>query len=434
MTRPDGDGEPRGLSPRHLESPAARPPRPPHVNGVQAHEPSFRSGRPRDFGPNPGVGQAVWERAQFGAQEMKVAAVGIVLAVLAAVIAGTVLLTRTDKATRPEIALELPAQLARPDPLHFEPGRTQEYEQAAAFGLSHVLFEKSPGGVLRAAQRTARFRDIVDSAVSGSGIDPDIVEAIVLLESAGRQDVIAGDDPENAAGLTQILAETATNFLGMQVDLEASRRLTRLMDAGGPSRRRGRSCSISLRATRRGRALRSGAGARRHRALPDRSEEGLRHATTSPSSRTTWASAISPTSCARTPGANEDPIDSVVRDADIDYARLYFDSSPIVHRAAWEQLASFGDDSQTYYWRVLGALGIMHLFRNDPGRLERLAGLHDHLPSAELVLHPPAQPRALRRRRTARGCRRAWRARSWYGPATVRTSRSIRSSRESRRL
>jgi hypothetical protein len=161
---------------------------------------------------------------------MKVAAIGIVLVVLAAVSAGTVLLTRTDKAARPEIALELPTQIVRPDPLHFEPGRSQEYEQAAAFGLSHVLFEKSPGGVLRAAQRTVRFREIVDRAVSGSGIDPDMVEAIVLLESAGRQDVIAGDDPENAAGLTQILAETATNFLGMQVDLEASRRLTHLLE------------------------------------------------------------------------------------------------------------------------------------------------------------------------------------------------------------
>jgi hypothetical protein len=92
-------------------------------------------------------------------------------------------------------------------------------------------------------------------------------------------------------------------------------------------------------------------------------------------------------------GRDEDPIDSVVRDADIDYARLYFDSSPLVHRAAWEKLASFGDDSQTYYWRVLAALGIMHLFREDPGRLERLAALHDQLPSAELVLYPPAAQR-----------------------------------------
>ena len=32
----------------------------------------------------------------------------------------------------------------------------------------------------------------------------------------------------------------------------------------------------------------------------------------------------------------------------------------------------------------------MHLFRSDPARLERLAKLHDELPSAELVLHPPS--------------------------------------------
>jgi hypothetical protein len=85
----------------------------------------------------------------------------------------------------------------------------------------------------------------------------------------------------------------------------------------------------------------------------------------------------------------DDPIDTIVHESDIDYPRLYFDSSPTAHRASWQLLASFGDDSQTYYWRVLGALGIMHLFRSDPKRLERLATLHDRLPSAALVLHPP---------------------------------------------
>jgi hypothetical protein len=65
-------------------------------------------------------------------------------------------------------------------------------------------------------------------------------------------------------------------------------------------------------------------------------------------------------------------------------------SSPTVHRAAWEKLAAFGDDSQTYYWRVLAAAGVMHLFRSDPARLELLAKLHDRLPSAELVPHPPS--------------------------------------------
>src|SRR5262249_30400857 len=88
-------------------------------------------------------------------------------------------------------------------------------------------------------------------------------------------------------------------------------------------------------------------------------------------------------------GRSEDSIDGLVEDGDIDYAKLYFDSSPVRHRAAWELLASFGDDSQTYYWRVLAAREIMSLYRRDPTRLAQLAELHDRLPSAELVLHPP---------------------------------------------
>ena len=152
------------------------------------------------------------------------------VAVAGAVTAVAVFLLRQEKTAEPAITLQLPVQIAHPDPLQFEPGRTEEYEQAAAFGLSHVLFEKSPGGAVGAARRTARFRAMVDKATSGTDIDPDLVEAIVMLESAGRQDVIAGDDPANAAGLTQIVAGTATDFLGMHVDLEASRRLTRLLD------------------------------------------------------------------------------------------------------------------------------------------------------------------------------------------------------------
>ena len=46
-----------------------------------------------------------------------------------------------------------------------------------------------------------------------------------MLESAGRPDVIAGSDPSAAAGLTQIVASTATSLLGMHVDLTASGRL-----------------------------------------------------------------------------------------------------------------------------------------------------------------------------------------------------------------
>ena len=321
---------------------------------------------------------------------MKVAAIGIIFLVLVgAVIAAVLLFTRRDKAPESDIALELPAQIARPDPVQYEPGRTEEYERAAAFGLSHVLFEKSPGGVLRAAERTARFRDIIDNAVSGSGIDADTVEAIVLLESAGRQDVIAGDDPENASGLTQILAETATNFLGMPVDLEASRRLTDLLDEA--IRRGDEAEADRLRSERRRVDARfdpEQALAGTVRYLTE-AKEVLGRDDLAVVSYHMGIGNLTSVVRAYT-GQQDEAIDTVVRDDGIDYARLYFDSSPIVHRAAWERLASFGDDSQTYYWRVLAALGVMHLFRSDPARLELLATLHDQLPSAGLVLHPPS--------------------------------------------
>jgi hypothetical protein len=88
-------------------------------------------------------------------------------------------------------------------------------------------------------------------------------------------------------------------------------------------------------------------------------------------------------------GDGDAALDEVVDDEGLDYARMYFDASPARNRDAWELLASFGDDSQTYYWRVLAAAAVMRTFREDPARLERLAELHGRGPSAELVLHPP---------------------------------------------
>ena len=132
------------------------------------------------------------------------------------------------------------ADIGARDPLAFSSGQEGELEQAAALGFAHVLYTKSPGGILASAQRTARFRPLVERSVKGTGIAADTLEAIVLLESAGRTDVIAGSDPAGAAGLTQILAETGLNFLGMSIDLQASRRLTRQIAAatgrGEPAR------------------------------------------------------------------------------------------------------------------------------------------------------------------------------------------------------
>jgi hypothetical protein len=77
--------------------------------------------------------------------------------------------------------------------------------------------------------------------------------------------------------------------------------------------------------------------------------------------------------------------------ADLPYAQLFFDSSPLTHEAAWRLLASFGDDSSTYLWRVLAARRIMSLYRDDPGELRRLARLQTAKATQEEVFHPRAE-------------------------------------------
>ncbi|HSG13446.1 MAG TPA: transglycosylase SLT domain-containing protein, partial [Gaiellaceae bacterium] len=144
-----------------------------------------------------------------------------------AVVAVRALTTESASASVLVPRAELPAS----DPLAYDDDQADDLERAASFGLSHPLYAKSPGGVRATAKRTTSFRDLIEKAVSGSGLDADIVEAIVFLESAGRPDIIAGDDPARASGLTQILAETAQNFLGMPVDLARSRVLTRRIRA-----------------------------------------------------------------------------------------------------------------------------------------------------------------------------------------------------------
>ena len=67
-----------------------------------------------------------------------------------------------------------------------------------------------------------------------------------------------------------------------------------------------------------------------------------------------------------------------------------------------QRLASFGDESSTYLWKVHAAAEIMRLYRRDPSGLARLEALHARKASAEEVLHPPgvtpsyATPAALR--------------------------------------
>jgi hypothetical protein len=77
-----------------------------------------------------------------------------------------------------------------------------------------VLYAKSPGGVPATAQRVQRLRPAIEDVAARADQDADTLEAIVFLESAGRPDVAASDDLRSAVGLTQILAQTATDLWG----------------------------------------------------------------------------------------------------------------------------------------------------------------------------------------------------------------------------
>src|SRR5262245_55748582 len=119
-----------------------------------------------------------------------------------------------------------PLDFASRDPLAYQPGQDAQLEDAAAAGEAPVLYLLSPGGVPATARRVAQYRSLIEQQVQGSGLDPDLVEGIVFLESGGRPDAIAGGrDVSNASGLTQIVAQTGSDLLHMQIDLQRSQQL-----------------------------------------------------------------------------------------------------------------------------------------------------------------------------------------------------------------
>src|SRR3954451_360054 len=124
-----------------------------------------------------------------------------------------------------------------PDPFAWDPARADAFVRRAARGTSHALYANSPGGVLLSAARTTRWRPLVERAARQAKVDPDLLEGLVYLESAGRPDAMTAAGTQGAVGLTQILAETGQNLLGMRVDVAASARYTRRI---ARERRRGR--------------------------------------------------------------------------------------------------------------------------------------------------------------------------------------------------
>src|SRR5215212_653745 len=297
----------------------------------------------------------------------------LVAALLVGAVAGFLLQRGTDTQLAPGRG---PAQ----DPLAYKGGRKDDLklQSRAAAGLSPVLYAKSPGGAIATAARTVRFRPLIEATAARHGIDPDTLEAIVFLESAGRPEAQASSDLSSAVGLTQILAQTGSGLLHMHVDLAKSRKLTKKLHKALVKHRTSEAERL--------RKLRRKAD---ERFDPAKSLEGTGR----------YLDFARPLLGGRTDLAVESyhmgvgNLQSVLsaygaKPADTSYAKLYFGSTPLRHSAAYAKLATFGDDSATYLWRVLAAREIMRLYREDPSELTRLQDLHARKSNSEEVLHP----------------------------------------------
>jgi hypothetical protein len=259
------------------------------------------------------------------------------------------------------------------DPWAYQPDRESEFESRAAAGNSHVIYVKSPGGIVATAARVSRWRPQIEDAADEAAVDPDLIEGMVLLESAGRPDARASEDLEGAAGLTQILAQTATGLLGMRVDVRQSERLTRkLARARGPHQA-ARITAQRARVDERFDPDKALAATGRYLKLA-KDEFGREDLAV-----VSYHMGI----------GNLQHVLGAYGDDDASYAQLYFDASPDREPRAYRMLAGLGDDSKTYYWRVLASREVMRLYRHDRPKLERLAGLQASAASGELVLHPP---------------------------------------------
>ncbi len=277
------------------------------------------------------------------------------------------------------------------DLLAYDDAQAEDLSHAAALGLSHPLYTRSPGGVVAAARRTDSFRPMIEAAVEGTEFDADLIEAMVFLESGGRPEVIAGDDPIAASGLTQILAETGRNFLGMKVDLEASRRLTVQIERA----LEGEDLALARRLRAERRAI-------DHRFAPRRALAGtVRYLRTAMErlgredlavvSYHMGIGNLTNVIHAYTGATPDRYVPDLVEEEELSWPKLFFDTSPDRFSLAHGLLADLGDDSPTYYWRVLAAREIMRLYRDDPEQLEALSRLYRAKSSHEEVLHPPAE-------------------------------------------
>lgn len=262
------------------------------------------------------------------------------------------------------------------DPFAYDPERREEFEARAAAGNAHVLYARSPGGAAATAERVIRWRAQVESAADEAGVDADLVEALVFLESAGREDAMAGDTA-GAVGLTQILAETGQNLLGMRVDVERSARYTRRI---GRALRKGNLLRVQRLRAERARVD--------ERFDPARALAGTARYLKMARERFDGSQELALVSYHMGMGNLEGVLAEYAGGERVPYAQVYFDSSPIRNPKTHAKLAALGDDSSNYLWKLHAAREIMRLHRTAPDELARIEALQTAKNSAENLLHP----------------------------------------------
>jgi Transglycosylase SLT domain len=298
-------------------------------------------------------------------------AVVLLIAVLVATLSGG--------ASQPPLPLPGIGRPARSgDPFAYSANRAGDFEARAVAGNDNVLYLKSPGGVLVTAARVARYRTMIDAATAGTGIDPNILEAMVFLESAGNPNAIAGVDPAAAAGLTQIEAQTGQSLLGMHINLQRSRALTAQIDTAYALGRPARVASLQAQRAKiddRFNPPKALAATVRYLKLAEQ------HFGRSDLAVESYHMGI---------GNLADVLGAYDGGRPVPYVQLFFDTAPDHNGSAYALLHSFNDDSLLYYWRVLAAASIMHMYRTDRGALAARAALETGAASNALVLHPPS--------------------------------------------
>ena len=306
-------------------------------------------------------------------------AVVVGMAVLAAVLIGALLGGEgLPVPVKPKFVPTPPGTKLPPlrDPFTYDPARRREFEARAAAGSAHVLYARSPGGAVATAQRVVRFRRQVDAVAEDAGVNANLLEALVFLESAGRDDAVAPQGLEGAAGLTQIVAQTGQDLLGMHVDVARSARLTRRLERANSARQAER-----LR--------------RMRRAVDDRFDPAKALAATGRYLKIAEQKFGSEELAFVSYHMGMGNLDGVLRayaGGDIPdglrYAQVYFDSAPTRHAGAWSRLAGLGDDSANYLWKLYAARDVMRLYRTDPHDLRTFEALQLRKNSAEELLHP----------------------------------------------